>query len=146
MAEQRGGYRRPANPAPVSGPGALSRRTDGGPTQGARYMRGGSYGEGQEMMGLQQAAPMAAEGPAPRPVTPTAFPDGRAPKVTPLFADTEFPDEPLTAGNPLGPGGGPELMNIPARPSLTDTLRKLANADSTGEVNLLLNWLDRRGF
>jgi hypothetical protein len=144
MAEQRGGYRRPAKPAPVSGPGALSKRTDGGPSQGARYMRGGSYGEGQEMMGLQQAAPMAA-GPS-APSAPVAFPDGRTPKITPLFADTEFPDEPLTTGNPLGPGGGPELMNIPAKPTLIDSLRKLANADSTGEVNLLLNWLDRRGF
>jgi len=30
----RGGYRQPNNPAPVSGPGALSQRTDGGATEG----------------------------------------------------------------------------------------------------------------
>ena len=34
MADGHGGYRRPTNPSPVSGPGALSRRTDGQqPTQ-----------------------------------------------------------------------------------------------------------------
>lgn len=31
MTDGRGGYRRPTNPAPASGPGALSQRTDGGP-------------------------------------------------------------------------------------------------------------------
>ena len=145
MAERRGGKRTPANPAPVSGPGALSKRTDGGPSQGARYMRGGSYGEGQEMMGLQQAAPMAAEAGPMAP--PQAFPGGRPPRqITPLLAETQFPDEPLTTGNPLGPGGGPELMNIPRKPTISESLRKLANADSTNEVNLILNWLDRRGF
>ena len=64
MAEQQGGYRRPSSPAPVSGPGALSRRTDG---QGARYMAGGEYGEGQEMMELQTSAPMSQAPSAPRP-------------------------------------------------------------------------------
>jgi len=47
MAVQ-GGYREPSNPAPVSGPGALSQRTDGGPTQGAKYISGLPYGQGQE--------------------------------------------------------------------------------------------------
>ncbi len=42
MAEQ-GGYRAPSSPAPVSGPGALSQRTDGGPTQGAKYVSGLPY-------------------------------------------------------------------------------------------------------
>jgi hypothetical protein len=32
--EGRGGYRQPNNPAPVSGPGALSQRTDGGAIDG----------------------------------------------------------------------------------------------------------------
>ena len=34
MANGRGGYRQPSNPAPVSGPGALSKRTDGGAVEG----------------------------------------------------------------------------------------------------------------
>jgi len=112
MAEGRGGYRQPSNPAPVSGPGSLSRRTDG---QGARYMAGGDYGEGQEMMDLQTAAPMAkTEASAARPRARAgrqAAPEAAMP--TPLFAPTERPDEPITAGAPFGPGPGPaEAMQM----------------------------------
>ena len=42
----RGGYRKPENPAPVSGPGALSERTDGGPTQAPMYYPDTTYGQG----------------------------------------------------------------------------------------------------
>ena len=106
MAEQQGGYRRPSNPAPVSGPGALSRRTDG---QGARYMAGGEYGEGQEMMDLQTSAPMskAPEQPRPSRARGTGQAMQETPRPTPLFAPSERPDEPITAGAPFGPGPGP---------------------------------------
>ena len=57
MMEQ-GGYRKPNNPAPVSGPGALSQRTDGGPTQPATYISGLPQGEGQATYDQQLAAPM----------------------------------------------------------------------------------------
>ena len=47
MAEAHGGYRQPSSPAPVSGPGALSKRTDGNaPSQAARYISGGDNGSG----------------------------------------------------------------------------------------------------
>lgn len=110
MAEQQGGYRRPSSPAPVSGPGALSRRTDG---QGAKYMAGGEYGEGQEMMDLQTSAPMSQAPSAPRPSRARgagqAMEEGSRP--TPLFAPTERPDEPITAGAPFGPGPGPDALS-----------------------------------
>jgi hypothetical protein len=109
MAEQQGGYRRPSNPAPVSGPGALSQRTDG--RQGARYMSGGEYGEGQELMELQTSAPMS-EAPATPRASGRPAARGQAPEasVTPLFAPTERPDEPITAGAPFGPGPGASPM------------------------------------
>lgn len=107
MANGHGGDRVPANPAPVSGPGAMSRRTDG---QGARYMAGGQYGEGQEMMDLQTSAPMSKAPAVPKPRAGRggggARQDGGA-GVTPLFAPTERPDEPITAGAPFGAGPGP---------------------------------------
>lgn len=112
MANGHGGSRVPSNPAPVSGPGALSKRTDG---QSARYMSGGQYGEGQEMMELQTSAPMSEQSsPAPRArsARPTAAPQQ---SVTPLFAPTERPDEPITAGAPFGPGPGPATPNVPQR-------------------------------
>ena len=103
----RGGYRKPNNPAPVSGPGALSRRTDGGPVQAAKEMSaGGKYGERKELMELQQGAPMQGN---PTPSMPTPAPTIATPRqpITNLFAPTEMPDEPITAGAPVGPGRTP---------------------------------------
>lgn len=114
MAEQHGGYRKPANPAPVSGPGALSQRTDGGPGgQPSRYVSGLPYGEGQEFMDLQGSAPMAATSPTQSSARGGAR-GGQAgsPGFTPLNAPTERPDEPLTAGSPFGPGAGPEALSV----------------------------------
>lgn len=102
----RGGYRKPSNPAPVSGPGALSRRTDGGPAQGAKEMAaGGKYGERKALREMQQAAPMQGN---PVPVTPASSIKVPRQPVTNLFAPTERPQEPITAGAPVGPGRTPE--------------------------------------
>lgn len=108
----RGGYRKPNNPAPVSGPGALSRRTDGGPVQGAKQMAAnGKYGERKALMEMQQAAPMQGN-PTPSTPTPTvptsAAPTMQRQPITNLFAPTERPQEPITAGAPVGPGRTPE--------------------------------------
>lgn len=96
----RGGYREPKNPAPVSGPGALSRRTDGGPIQGAKEIAaGGKYGERKELREMQQSAPMQGN---PVPSVPT--PSIPMEPITPLNAPTTRPDEPVTSGMPFGPG------------------------------------------
>ena len=95
----------PNQPAPVSGPGALSKRTDGGPadSQPIRDVPGGNYGDRKEMQQIQQGADMYAQ-PAP----------GAAGKSMPmpsmpgsLFEPTRRPDEPITAGIASGPGDGP---------------------------------------
>jgi hypothetical protein len=112
MAKQQGGYRRPANPAPVSGPGKLSRRTDGGPSsksavQGMREMSGGGkYGERKALQETQAGAPMAGNPmPTQSPVM-AAVPSG--PPVAGLFDPSQRPNEPVTAGLPVGPGRSPE--------------------------------------
>lgn len=86
---------RPESPAPVSGPGALSARTDGGPAdrQPMRALPDAQYGEAKEFREIQQGAPMYAES------APSAPPG--------LFAPTERPDEPVTSGIASGPGDGP---------------------------------------
>ena len=110
MAEQHGGKRTPRNPAMVSGPGQLSRRTDGGPAQVNAQMTGMAYGENKDFMQIQEGANMAA---APRPARATktsqaspmaAMGSGGA---APLFSNTQRPDEPITAGVNFGPGAGP---------------------------------------
>lgn len=94
----KGGYQAPRNPAPVSGPGSLSKRTDGIKSQSPMDMPDAAYGEQKEMRGIQQAAPMAAAG---------------MPKITPLDAPTERPDEPVTTGMDRGPGAGRASIGIP---------------------------------
>ena len=108
-------------PALVSGPGALSQRTDGGAAskQALRYVSGmPNYGDGQELMDMQKSAPMAqTNNPAVSQAQvnqaaqqPT---QQQAPQqVTPLLAPTQRPNEPVTAGSPVGPGPGPEALGL----------------------------------
>lgn len=96
MADGRGGYRRPANPAPVSGPGALSQRTDG--RQPTMDLPNAKYGENAAFRDAQQAAPMSESGPD-------------LSQIVPLGAPTERPDEPISAGLSGGPGAGPSIPN-----------------------------------
>jgi hypothetical protein len=144
MAEQQGGYRRPSNPAPVSGPGALSQRTDG---QGAKYMAGGEYGEGQEMMDLQTSAPMSKAPEQQRMRQPRSgrqvVEEGMRP--TPLFAPTERPDEPITAGAPFGPGPGPTQSSQPAQ-TVAESIAKFLPYDDTGTIERLYRLAAARGW
>lgn len=113
MADQRGGYRKPTNPAPVSGPGALSKRTDGQP---ARYAAGMAYGEGQDFYELQTQAPMSSATPAPAslPLNQGSALANYAKEVIPFDAPTQYPDEPMTTGLRTGAGAGPEILSTPA--------------------------------
>jgi hypothetical protein len=147
MADGHGGYRKPSNPAPVSGPSSMSRRTDG--RQGARYMSGGSYGEGQDMMDLQTSAPMSeTRTSAPRMQAPTAAPSSAmAPQMVPLSAPTQRPNEPVTAGSPFGPGPGPTITDVsPNDGSLAATLRKLVPYDDSGQMRSFLQLALERGW
>lgn len=134
----KGGYRKPENPAPASGPGALSRRTDGGPAQGAKYMSGMPYG--QNTMDQQTAAPMS--GGTPVPPTPRV-----APMPTPLMAPTERPNDPITSGIDIGAGPGSEALNIPdSEPTLAATIKKIAQFDNSGEAELLYAIISEYGY
>ena len=119
----KGGYQRPTSPAPVSGPGALAQRTDGGPgsQQAMRYVSGLPYGEGQQMMNTQASAPMEAETPTAA-LSPTAIADSAptqsqpqaAPaQVIPFSAPTMNPNEPVTHGADAGPGGDLSSLGLP---------------------------------
>jgi hypothetical protein len=131
MANGRGGYRQPSNPASVSGPGALSKRTDGGATEGMtqapKYMAGLGYGKGGNME-QQQGAPIAGND----------IPAMPAP-VVPLTAPTSRPQEPITAGADFGPGPGSEaLINMPTpQVNVVNTFRKLAQYDDSGDTELI---------
>jgi hypothetical protein len=109
MANGHGGYRRPTNPAAVSGPGRLSRRTDG--RQPQMIASGGDYGERQEMQQIQSGAPMNGDlgsgGAAAAPAGPDLS------QLVPLDADTQRPMEDIMAGMSGGLGAGPSIANMP---------------------------------
>jgi hypothetical protein len=140
MVEKRGGYQQPSNPAPISGPGALSQRTDGGPTQPAKYISGLPYGEGQTTYDQQTSAPMAGRN--------TTQPTLQLPEPTPLMAPTERPDEPVTAGIDSGPGPGSEVMMDRPNQSytLTQTLQQLIKYDPSGDTEMIYRALVDEGY
>ena len=76
---------------------------------------GQAYGEATTQMNAQRAVPMGRPAtdavPVGNPSTPPApaVPPGA---VTPLHAPSERPDEPVTAGLPVGAGAGPAGLNL----------------------------------
>lgn len=133
-----GGYRQPMNPAPVSGPGELSQRTDGGAidgmTQPAQRYAGFGYGENLALEEQQAGASMAG-------TSKTSFAN-----LVPLDAPTQRPDEPLTAGINRGEGPGSEALQLPNRaPSLVDTIKYLVQFDPSGDAELIFRTLSDEG-
>lgn len=121
---QHGGARQPSNPAPVSGPGQLSRRTDGGPAdqkQPIRVPTGGSYGDATAMQNLQQQAPLA-ESPGGQ-VSPGLLAGLQIPQGASIGAESEQPDTPVTAGADLG--AGPDSGALGLTPQSDDDMKRL---------------------
>lgn len=96
-----GGYREPENPAPVSGAGANSARTDGGPArpQPIRVAPGQPYGQRQSLVSAQQAAPLpdTTETPEMPGGGAVGTPQGVAPPPGP-FGPSQRPGEPGNFG------------------------------------------------
>lgn len=112
MANGHGGARTPSSPAPVSGPGALSKRTDGGPGQPVRVPTGGAYGDATQLQQLQQAAPVGAS-PGGDQQVPAGLLAGLSPPTGPGFGEpTQQPGVPVTDGAMTGAGAGPEALGL----------------------------------
>lgn len=147
---QHGGYRKPANPAPVSGPGRMSARTDGGPgaKQNAADMTGGPYGESIDLAQLQSQAPMAASGVVKPGTSQPLLGSTPSPVEAPfdLNAASTAPDEPLSAGAPYGPGPGPEVLRS-ARPGMSaSVLAKALPYDTDGTIRALFEIAKANGW
>jgi hypothetical protein len=150
MANGHGGQRTPANPAPVSGPGAGSARTDGGPGQPIRDPGGLAYGDGQELRTQQASAPMSGGRQASVP-TGGGLADLLNVGTTPISAGTQYPNEPLTAGVAAGPGAGPEVLASSAKPAgptrtklmsqLPVLMRMADQPDTSPEFRTLVRYL-----
>jgi hypothetical protein len=132
MAQQGG--KRPvrtnSQAKPVSGPGALSQRTD------MVNSDPNVYGDRKATQEIMSGAPMAKAQPVPAPRP-----------VTGLFDPTQNLNEPVTAGNPMGEGPGPEILNLPARTfNPTQILTRLSQSDPSGEVEMILREMQSKGI
>ncbi len=125
--------------AGASGPGKYSKRTD-------MSLGSTSYGEGAETAALNTAAIKSktrgvADDVGGRPSNPLT-------PVTPLFAPTERPEEPITNGIDMGPGAGSEALMMQsqfAQRKLSDILAEMIPFDNTGDVALLYQQAIARG-
>ena len=132
MAQQGGPrpVRTNSQAKPVSGPGALSQRTDMMTNSNPNV-----YGDRKATEEIMSGAPMAKQQPV------------KSSPLTELFAPTAKPNEPVTTGNPLGAGAGPETLNLPARSfNATQILSRLAQNDPTGQIEMILQDLNGRGI
>jgi len=132
MAQQGGPRTQRTNTQakPVSGPGALSQRTD------MVNSDPNVYGDRKETKEIMSGAPMAKAQPVPTPRP-----------VVGLFDPTQKPNEPVTTGNPMGEGAGPEILNLPARTfNPTQILTRLSQSDPSGEVEMILREMQSKGI
>lgn len=91
----------PMNPlAGPSGPGKFSTRTD------KLEMGSTSYGEGKETAAIKSGATLATT----PDVKGTPASDVRQAALTPLFAPSQRPEEPITTGIDMGAGAGSEAL------------------------------------
>jgi len=128
--------------AGASGPGKFSKRTD-------MDLGSTAYGEGQETAMLNTAAPKSktrgiADNVGGRPADPLA----QMAPVTPIFAQTERKDEPITSGVAVGEGAGPEALMMQskfAQRKLSDILAEMIPYDDTGDVAILYQQVIARG-
>lgn len=132
-----GGYRRPRNPAPASGPGSLSQRTDGQPM---RAPRGMDYGERKQLLAQQRARPLPeGEGP-PQPATGQGQQAG-APVQEPgpsgdVFRPTDRPSESPSAG------AGERQSLLPKDPD--EFARALYSVTQNEDLRRMLEWRENR--
>lgn len=117
-----------------AGPGKFSTRTD------KLELGSTAYGEGVETQEIKSGAPLAKTGD----VRPARAGDvreaaGQAP-VTELYAPTQRPEEPITAGIDMGAGPGSSVLAMQsqfATRKLSDILAEMIPYDNTGEVAIL---------
>ncbi len=109
-----GGYRAPAKPAPVSGPGAHSQRTDG--RQPIADLPDAAYGEDATFRELQKGAPLAQASPA------TAQGAGGIDlsSVIPMAASSGQPGTPVTDGADAGAGASSAALQLADSPDAID--------------------------
>jgi hypothetical protein len=133
----------PMNPlAGPAGPGKYSTRTDN------LQMGSTSYGEGVETAAIKAGAPLGKTGNVKGMPASKVRAAAQEP-VTGLFAPSQRPEEPITAGIDIGPGPGSNVLMMKsqfAQEKLSNTLAKMLPYDQTGEIGILYQQAIARGM
>ena len=124
----------------ISGPGSFSKRTD------LQYQSEG-YGDGVAYDAAKAGAPLA-KSPDVRGATNTSVRQAAQEGVTPLYAPTQRPDEPITTGIDMGAGAGSEVLGVGQfQPqTLSQTLAAMLPYDTNGEIAALYEHAVSRGL
>jgi hypothetical protein len=123
-----------------AGPGKYSTRTDN------LQMGSTAYGEGVETQAIKSGAPLSKTAD----VRPARAGDVREAAtqspITELFAPSQRPNEPITAGIDMGPGpGASALMMQKSVAKTSDTLAKMLPFDTDGSIAILYQQAVARG-
>jgi len=115
-----------------AGPGKYSTRTD------KLELGSTAYGEGVETQAIKSGAPLAKTGDvSPAPAGDVRQAATQAP-VTELYAPTQRPNEPITAGIDMGAGPGSSALMMQKNViKLSDSLAQMLPYDTTGEIAVL---------
>jgi hypothetical protein len=105
------------------------------------------YGEGVETQAIKSGAPLAST-PDVRGARGGDVRSAAAQQVTPLFAPSQRPDEPITSGIALGAGPGPEALGAGpvVEEKISDILATMLPYDQSGEVEILYQRALARGM
>jgi hypothetical protein len=125
-----------------AGPGKYSTRTDN------LQMGSTAYGEGVETQAIKSGAPLSTT-PDTRPARAGDVREAAMQEpVTELFAPSQRPDEPITAGIDMGegPGSNAMMMRSQMTEKYSDTLAKLLPYDESGEIAILYQGMLARGM
>jgi len=125
-----------------AGPGKYSTRTDN------LQMGSTAYGEGVETQAIKSGAPLSTT-PDTRPARAGDVREAAMQEpVTELFAPSQRPDEPITAGIDMGegPGANAMMMRSQMTEKYSDTLAKLLPYDESGEITILYQGMLARGL
>ena len=123
-----------------AGPGKFSTRTDN------LQMPSQFYGEGVETAAIKSGAPLAKTGEV-RGMPAAEVRAAAQEPITPLYAPSQRPDEPVTAGIDRGAGVGSEALASQQRTELlSDILATMLPYDTNGEIATLYEQALSRGL
>jgi len=125
----------------ASGPGKYAKRID--------RMPANAYGEQKQTAEIASGAPLARTPdvrPAPASEVKQAATMG---EITPLFAPSSRPTEPVTAGIDMGAGAGSDALmmkSLYSNNKVSDALAAMLPYDTTGEIGILYQQALARGM